>query len=303
MRINVSRGFATELLKDIIFPEVCPVCGDVIPIGRRAALHRNELSDTLDGNGQRAEASRGLKLHENEAHKDKVCDTARMKSVTPDFDIYYRGLICDSCLKAFDFIEAPYCIKCGKRISASAAEELCSDCRSNMRSFIQNRALLSYDERMRDICADIKYNGRKEYIELLGVLAADRLGAWMRETKINCLIPVPIHLSRLKKRGYNQSELLCDVISRLTHIPTRKNILIRSKKTAAQKELNVSERLLNLQNAFEAVRRLPQGSIALIVDDIYTTGSTMEACTECLLKAGAGKVYGLTICIGEDKEI
>ncbi len=275
MKRNVSRGFVTELLKDVIFPEVCPVCGDIIPIGRRIALHRFRLSESAPH---------------------------IVAGATHDYSIYYRGLVCEPCLKAFDFVESPYCVKCGKRISAAAEDELCTDCRSNMRSFIQNRALLSYDERMRDIMADIKYNGRREYIELLGVLAADRLGAWMREKQISCLIPVPIHLSRLRKRGYNQSELLCDSISRLTHIPVKKNILIRSKKTAAQKELNVSERLLNLQSAFEAVRRLPQESVPLIVDDIYTTGSTMEACTECLVKAGARKVYGLTICIGEDKE-
>ncbi len=260
MSISGSLGFVTELLKDIIYPEICPICGDIIPAAKRAAYH-----------------------------KDKY-----------DLSACYSGLVCDSCLARLNFVTKPYCSKCGKPLS-EASSELCSDCLTHARGFVQCRALLRYDECMRDIMADIKYNGKREYLKLFGLLAADRLKVWLTETNINCLIPVPIHESRLIKRGYNQSELLCMHISELTCIPVRRDIIIREKKTAAQKELTADERLLNLQNAFKPVKKLPQGTTALIVDDIYTTGSTMEACTECLKAAGARAVYGLTICIGEDK--
>ncbi len=316
MSINVSRDFVTELLKDLVYPEVCPFCSDIIPTTRRIAYHR-----------------------------------ALEEASKPVSAMYYRGLVCDSCLSQLDFVKPPYCRKCGKPLSSDAdnldasnrmitandtsnrmitanesetepesrirtkgqnrkfslgasiinSDMLCSDCRTHERSFTQCRAVLGYDERMRDIMADIKYNGRREYLKLFGLLAADRLGAWIKSLNITCLIPVPVHASRLLKRGYNQSELLCQYISNLTHIPVRNDIIIRNKKTTAQKELNVDERLLNLQSAFKTARHLPPGSIALIVDDIYTTGSTMESCTERIMEAGAVKVYGLTICIGEDK--
>lgn len=348
MNISVSRGFVTELLKDIVYPEVCPICGDIIPTARRIAYHRALAELPKPGNSADGHYTDSAHIsYKNHYPPDNIYiypyktqqeSKQNADIYSYDFSKYYQGLVCDPCFKILDFIETPYCLKCGKPLSVDAASAmnnifavnesgpglkkgikgqdagtfqitslrntnmLCSDCRTHERSFIQCRALLSYDERMRDIMADVKYNGRKEYLKLFGILAADRLGAWIRNLGITCLIPVPVHASRLKSRGYNQSELLCEYISNLTHIPVRNDILIRNKKTAAQKELNVDERLLNLQSAFKAAGQLPLGSIAMIVDDIYTTGSTMEACTERIKEAGAAKVYGLTICIGEDKD-
>ena len=386
MSTSGSRGFVTELLKDIIYPEVCPICGDIITVDRRTAYHkvRGNRKDKLNhrfraAGSMRSDAAAAAAMRHDIASVYADTNELRCKISRDTYSqykgsqyrdlqdkdsrnmlsAYYGGLVCDSCLANLDFIAQPYCSKCGKPLNSNAMiysasadnivadntsvpfdtvyhhmEDtspvasgtaysaslrstavptgtcsgvaspalLCTDCRTHARSFIQCRALLSYDERMRDIMADIKYNGKREYLKLFGLLAADKLGAWIAGNNINCLIPVPIHASRLLKRGYNQSELLCEYISELTHIPVRWDIIIREKKTAAQKELNVDERLLNLQNAFKPAGKLPHGSRALIVDDIYTTGSTMEACTECLRTAGAEAVYGLAVCIGEDKE-
>ena len=312
MNINVSRGFVTELLKDLVYPEICPICGDIIPTSKRIAYHRASTAVPRPVKAVTGRLTASMKTSHNSQYPlNDICkypykarfNTEQVEEfyskLPPEF---YQGLGCSSCLNKLDYIKAPYCRKCGKPLSVGADTELlCSDCRTHERSFIQNRALLCYDECMRDIMIDIKYNGRKEYLKLFGALAADRLGAWIQCLDASCLIPVPIHASRLMKRGYNQSELLCRYISDLIHVPVRNDIIIRNKKTAAQKELNADERLLNLQSAFKTAGRLPSESIALIVDDIYTTGSTLEACTERIMEAGAARVYGLTICIGEDK--
>lgn len=274
----------------MIFPERCPICGDVIAFDKRAGLHLHN-ADKLSGSRRAAHGVCG-----------GITDDTRK--------LCYGGMACQECIDGLSYIAEPYCAKCGKQLDSAdmsamnaqnAGELLCSDCTAKQRTFIKCRCIMNYDEAARDMMADVKYNGRKEYLGMMSLLAADRLGTWiMEEARPDCLIPVPVHHERLRKRGYNQSELLCRGIGELLCIPVRPDIISRSKNTAAQKELTADRRLLNLQNAFTASGRLPEGSRVLIVDDIYTTGSTMEACTERLIEAGAAAVYGLCICAGEN---
>ena len=119
-------------------------------------------------------------------------------------------------------------------------------------------------------------------------------------TPVDAVVPVPLHWTRQFSRGYNQAELIAEGISLFTGIPVEKKLLVREKRTRVQKELTAAERAANLQNAFRTQGQL-SGRTAVIVDDIYTTGATMEACTEALLKAGTARVFGLCICAGEDK--
>ena len=275
MRIKDSRDFGTELLKELLFPARCPVCGDPVPVFRRVSLFT---------------ADRGTEKKDRGLSKESA-------------EIFYRGLICDPCRETFAYIRAPFCRKCGKQLSAERAENqsgLCRDCASSGRLFRQARCLVSYDETAREIMAAVKYHSRREYLDLFAVMAADRLGDWILSLRPDCLVPVPVHGSRLRSRGYNQAEVFAEGIGSLLGIPVRKDILLRRKNTTAQKELGAEERLMNLQNAFGYGSRLPEGSTVLLADDIYTTGSTLEACTEALLAAGAGTVYGLCICAGED---
>ncbi len=177
--------------------------------------------------------------------------------------------------------------------------------------------------------ADIKYHAKQEYVWLMAVLTAQRLGPWIRAIRPDAFVPVPIHPDRRVTRGYNQAELLAEALSEILaeadpadskerqdgerpggagihgkqKIPVRSDLLIRIKKTEAQKELTAEARLLNLQNAFEAsedLRGWTQPSRLLLIDDIYTTGATLNACAEELLRAGASDVYGLCIAAGED---
>ena len=117
------------------------------------------------------------------------------------------------------------------------------------------------------------------------------------------LVPVPVHSKRYRKRGYNQAEEIAKEMARLSGLPMRSDLLVRVKHTAPQKELSKRERSRNLQGAFRCradYRKLClQGKCAIIIDDIYTTGSTVEACSQTLLQAGFDKVYFLCVCIGK----
>lgn len=257
----------TESVKDMIYPKLCPICKDAVPFVKRAALHLAVYGESAS-------------FEENK-------------------ELYYEGTVCKSCLDELSFITEPYCVKCGKQLVQSG--RLCSDCSRQERSFVQCRSLLRYDETARELMADIKYNFKKEYLELPAMLAADRLGGWIRQTGAEYIVPVPVHASRLAARGYNQSGVLAELIGEYLGIPVLDNALRRCRKTEAQKELTFGDRMLNLQTAFEPAAEFAGKPTVLLVDDIYTTGATLEACSECLTEAGARAVFGLCICSGEDK--
>ncbi len=252
-------------------------------------------------------AARRAKLHTLRRQAQALSADAAYREFEREKELYLRGLICEKCEGSFGYIREPCCRKCGRQLadhgSLSGPGEnlrLCSGCAEKDRRFVRCRCLLTYDEVAREIMADIKYNSGKQSLDLFAVMAADRLGGWIRSCGVSVLVPVPVHPARLRKRGYNQAEVFARRLGSLMGIPVRNDLLKRSRNTAAQKNLDVRERLLNLQNAFALTGKKLSGESVLLADDIYTTGSTMEACTEYLLKAGAGNVYGICICAAED---
>ena len=120
----------------------------------------------------------------------------------------------------------------------------------------------------------------------------------MLHWKAEALIPIPLHPSRKRKRGFNQAELLAKAIAKRSGIPVDAKLLLRTKKTDAQKDLNDQERLANLRDAFSVQKNeIPYHNL-ILVDDIYTTGSTMDAAAKLLKEHGAQNVYFLCICVG-----
>ncbi len=120
----------------------------------------------------------------------------------------------------------------------------------------------------------------------------------LRSWQAEALIPVPIHKSRMRKRGFNQAALVAERMGERLGIPVEKDILVRVKKTKAQKNLSDAERRENLKNAFQVSGNELKLKRVVLVDDIYTTGSTLDAGASVLREAGAEKVYFLSICIG-----
>lgn len=208
--------------------------------------------------------------------------------------------VCPACREKIAFVREPLCKKCGKELTSEDAE-YCYDCRTRRRSFDGGISLMNYDRVGRTTMKAFKYGGRQEYAAFYMEEIWKRYGRLIRGFRADAIVPVPIHRSRRAKRGYNQAELLARELSRLSGVPALPRGLMRVRATKAQKELTAAERQRNLEHSF-AVGRLPEGTKRVIlVDDIYTTGSTAEACTRALRRAGVQRVLVVTVCIGKNE--
>ena len=205
-------------------------------------------------------------------------------------------LICPDCVDQLSWVSQPVCKRCGKEIFVDTAE-YCLDCTRHPRSFVSGRALLNYNRTASRSMAQIKYNNRREYLDFYAEAMARRLGPAVRRMNAQALVPVPVHPSRMKVRGFNQAEELARRLSEKLDIPVNAGLLRRNRNTVPQKDLNPAQRLKNLQEAFVASRPPAGLKSVILVDDIYTTGSTVEACARVLRGAGIERVYFLSICI------
>ena len=130
-----------------------------------------------------------------------------------------------------------------------------------------------------------------------------RLRDRLLSMEAECLVPVPIHPARMRKRGFNQAELLARKLGDGLGLPVRTDLLFRCRNTEPQKELGPQGRLKNLEKAFTAAPAAdgPVPERVILVDDIYTTGSTIEACSRALGRAGVKKTYFFALCIGQGR--
>lgn len=210
--------------------------------------------------------------------------------------------VCDVCESKPIRIMEPRCKKCSKPL-LSAEQEFCYDCSVKDFHYERGYSLWIYDGLMQKSMIDFKYNGRKEYAAYYANEIARHFTKEIRSIGPDVIMPIPVHSTRRRQRGYNQAELLALELGRQLHILVRSDVLIRTVKTRPQKELSNIERMKNLEKAF-AVNGLYRDECRkyhkiLLVDDIYTTGSTIEACSKILLQAGAGEIYYVTLCIGQ----
>ncbi|MCI8516806.1 MAG: ComF family protein [Hungatella sp.] len=211
----------------------------------------------------------------------------------------FGEMICPGCVKELSVVRQPVCKRCGKEVESQRIE-YCPDCVRRQRTFERNLALLNYNDTASRSMSAVKYKGRREYLDFYAEAVCLRFGKAIRRMEADALVPVPIHPSRRRSRGFNQAELLADRIGAGLGIPVYPDALRRDKKTLPQKQLNQEERLKNLQKAFVPGVLPEEVRTVLLVDDIYTTGSTMEACARALRSMGVEKIYGLTLCIGHN---
>lgn len=230
------------------------------------------------------------------------------------------ALICPDCVPKLHFIRQPSCKKCGAELISDRAE-YCPDCQRRQRSFESGVALIRYDTVAQKSMAAVKYKNRREYLDFYAEAIARRYGYFFKHRKDAVLVPVLVHPARLRSRGFNQAGELAVRLGRLTGLLVNEHLLVRTRKTAPQKELGPDERLRNLRHAFAVAaefrwepapgkpdsRNLPGWAAGtapelpqtvILIDDIYTTGSTIEACTRVLKAAGVRQVYFVSICIG-----
>lgn len=194
------------------------------------------------------------------------------------------------------------CCQCGKPIEDH--EIYCETCRDRAYTYFSGRAALLYNGVMQESIARFKYGGRQEYGRFFGRLLWERQGEWVRRIAPDLLVPVPLHSSRYRKRGYNQAQILAQELAVYAEIPVADDLLLRVKNTLPQKELTGAERERNLQHAFQVNIRCKSLyeniKCVILIDDIYTTGSTVEMCSRVLKEVGIDHVYVLCLCIGKD---
>ncbi len=203
--------------------------------------------------------------------------------------------ICLECLGRLKILTPPWCMKCGKKLREEG--EYCADCRRKAHVFQRGRALYEYESAALPIYR-FKYGGRQEYAEYFGGEMAEYLGNFIRGIHPDGLIPIPLHRKRRAARGYNQAELLARAIGRRLEIPVYTKFLVREKNTIPLKYENPQERQNNLKKAFNIARNDVKLEKVIVVDDIFTTGSTMDEVSGVLKAAGVKEVYFVTLAIG-----
>ncbi len=205
--------------------------------------------------------------------------------------------MCKECRRTVTKITEPRCKRCSRPVPHMEVE-LCEDCRQRTFQVKKGVALYSYDSNMRKAIQNFKYEGELAGGKYFAGEMVRSYGAWIRKLAPDAIIPVPIHKNRRRFRGFNQAEYMAEIVGKELGIPVPKTYLIRTEDTMPQKNLDVRERVANLRKGF-AVRATDQiYDTVLLVDDIYTTGATLEACAIALGEAGVTQIYFLCLCIG-----
>lgn len=209
-----------------------------------------------------------------------------------------NSLICDSCRCKLPYISGNCCMKCGKPVELED-QEYCYDCQHLQKHFVKGYPLFEYSNEVRQGVLAMKYNNRREYAQFYSQEMLKSFGSEWKQIGFDAILPIPIHKHRRRIRGYNQAELLAYPIGDALDVSVYKKLLLRCSDTRPQKELNDEERLKNIKNAFLFRQNDVELKKVLLVDDIYTTGATIEACTGVLLQGGVEEVYYTSVCIGE----
>lgn len=208
-----------------------------------------------------------------------------------------KKYICNDCENKLIKLLKPCCVKCSKEIRSPFEVNLCKDCFINEKFFETSKSVFRYKGIIKSSIYSFKYHNKPYFYKMFG----NFLTTYMKKenyTNFDYIMSVPIHYSKLLIRGYNQTELLAKYISKTFNIKYIDG-LKRIKKTTKQSDQSRNERKRNLQNAF-SIKHSPNidditNSSILLIDDVYTTGVTLNECSRILLDFGVRNVYGLTI--------
>lgn len=206
---------------------------------------------------------------------------------------------CPECWEMLPWIRSPLCPRCGRPYlkSPTSPDHLCGKCLLAPPLLGWIRSAVAHSGIARDCIHSLKFGGELHrvppLIPLLAVAAEHGLPALPFP---DFILPVPLHIKRLRQRGFNQSALLARSLGRRIHLPVRFDVLTRKVWTEPQTRLSREDRLINVKGAFSVPRPAAVTEKAiLLVDDVFTTGSTLAECAKVLKKAGAAEVYAVTV--------
>ncbi|MBJ6801221.1 ComF family protein [Geomonas propionica] len=210
-----------------------------------------------------------------------------------------QPFICADCLGKISFLSSPLCTCCGAPFAtANGVDHTCGACLSHP-PFHTCRSAAVLAGPLQELIHRFKYGGKMHLANPLGLLAFQRLEQFLGEAGGECVVPVPLHRKRLRQRGYNQSQLIGEVLGKKLRVPQVVGNLRRVRWTDPQTGLDAGDRVTNVKGAF-AVRdpKALAGKRVLLVDDVFTTGSTLAACVDALRDADVAAVLAVTVARG-----
>lgn len=215
--------------------------------------------------------------------------------------------LCNECMDSVKWAGERVCSKCGKRLSDLDPGTVCFSCREHPHIFDRGYTCAEYGTHERAIVFSLKYGGRSDIAPVIGGIMADRMLALYSADELVCMydivLPVPLHHRRKLARGYNQAALIAENFSRIAGIECDDGILRRVKETHMMRSLTPDQRRDNIRGAFEVRKHRAgelRGKSILIIDDIYTTGATIDEIASVLRTAGADRVEFISFASGAD---
>jgi len=202
----------------------------------------------------------------------------------------FGAFLCPACLSATPRAQPPRCRVCWNRYEGGDA---CFHCLQQRPAFEAARFPFAYEGAVREAVHALKYDGVSAIAATMAEAMAGFLTAW--GPPVTALVPVPLAARRRRSRGYNQSELLARELSRLCGLPVNGGLLVRRKATTPQAlAADEAARRANVEGVFAAGPKAEPAGALLLVDDVMTSGATLDACARALVAAGHGPVYALT---------
>ncbi len=268
MNLNQILQPLKEITLEALFPRVCPVCGEILKLPPKWYRYKD------------------------------------FSYVHPDHEQYYEQiLICPVCAGKLIYNSEPSCIICSKPLELEE-ERYCDLCQNNVRYFDHGHALLLQNEDAKKIIYDLKFHDRRINAEWIGYALAVRFHEQLLRWGADVLLPVPLHKKRMRQRGFNQAELIAEALSfwmqKLYHVPlpVDSNYLQRSRYTKPQRTVQASIRSENVNSAFSVISHTAKNYRApVLIDDIFTSGSTLNSCAKTLKDSGSRHVFFLTASI------
>ena len=217
----------------------------------------------------------------------------------------FAKYLCWNCIRGLVVVESPLCSCCGLPFeSRQGIDHRCGDCSASLKKFRIARAPLVYEQIFTEVIHCYKYKGKIQLARPLGELLLTAFRLFWDKDSIDVVVPVPLHLKRLRKRGFNQVYLLIrnwqtiagQIPFDMGDLQIERDVLVRTVPTAPQTGLGRRQRADNIKNAFmlaDAAKII--GKKILLVDDVYTTGATVDECARLLLHHGAAHVDVLSL--------
>lgn len=216
--------------------------------------------------------------------------------------------LCDQCLESLHWANGRTCYKCGKAIADTEqraildkireGEELCDDCKQNKHFFERGFICMQYGNKEKEMIHNYKFNGCAYMGQKFGEIMLDRI--LLEHLQVDTVMAVPMHPKKQMKRGYNQSELMAKVVAKGLGVVYNNQVLVRKYYKAPMNKLDAEQRYANVKAAYGIAKQSlkPSNQSILLIDDIYTTGNTVDECSRLLMEAGAKKVYVLALAAG-----